>query len=359
MSDPGTYLVACARGARALLLTGCKPDERRRRLDKGRFGWTAAGVWGTSVGDRWIAIDVETAAARDSICAVGMVESVGGNLRPLGHWLLRPPRDEWSSFNTGIHGIRRQDVIDKPTLAQWWPEFLDIVAGDPVVAHNAAFDMNAFKYTLEACGVDVSPFRFACSRVIARDAWPGWWSYSLPVIVEQLKLPAFDHHNPLDDALACGRIVHSALSHHAVDSLDTLVAERRLRWGMVDESRYKPFTNTNTKSTGSIITPTPSAGIVFDEDHPLFGKLVAFTGTLSSMNRARAAQLVVDLGGKFSDNITKKTNYLVTATQDFRALAAGASVSNKRSKAEQLISKGADLELIPEDEFLQLVHSAR
>ncbi|MDB4873072.1 MAG: hypothetical protein JWL97_4076 [Gemmatimonadales bacterium] len=308
------------------------------------------------MGDRWIAIDVETAADRDSICAVGMVESVNGDLRPLGRWLFRPPRDEWNDFNIGIHGIRPQDVVGKPTLAQWWLEFLDIVAGDPVVAHHAAFDMNAFRYTLEACGVDVSPFRFACSRVIARDAWPGWWSYSLPVVVEQLKLPAFDHHNPLDDALACGRIVHSALSHHAMESLDTLVAERRLRWGTVDESRYKPFTN-NTNG-GNIIAPSPSAGIVFDEDHPLFGRLVAFTGTLKSMNREQAAQLVVDVGGHFSKSVTKKTNYLVIGTQDFRALAAGSSVSNKRSKAEALLSAGADLELIPEDEYLQLVYSA-
>ncbi|MGH3380741.1 MAG: exonuclease domain-containing protein [Actinoallomurus sp.] len=310
------------------------------------------------MGDRWIAVDVETAAGRDSICAVGMVESVGGDLRPLGRWLLRPPRDEWSAFNIGIHGIHPQDVVGKPTLAQWWPEFVDIVADDPVIAHHAAFDMNAFRYTLEACGVDVSPFRFACSRVIARDAWPGWWSYSLPVIVKQLNLPAFDHHNPLDDALACGRIVRSALSHHAVDSLDTLVAERSLHWGMVDESRYSQFTNTKN-SGSSIIAPIPSAGAVFDEDHPLFGKVVVFTGTLGSMTRAQAAQLVVDVGGTFGKSVTKKTNYLVTGTQDFSFLAAGASVSNKRSKAEARISAGADLELIPEDEFLQLVYSAK
>lgn len=309
------------------------------------------------MGDRWIAIDVETAAGRDSICAVGIVESVGGRLRPLGRQLLRPPRDEWNSFNMAIHGIRPQDVVGKPTLAEWWPSFLDVVTGDPVVAHHAAFDMNAFRYTLEACGVDVIPFRFACSRVIARDAWPGWWSYSLPVIVEQLNLPAFDHHDPLDDALACGRIVHSALSHYGVDSLDALVVERRLRWGLVDEGRYDPFVSIKNGSR-SVIAPIPSAGATFDEAHPLLGKSVAFTGTLSSMTRAQAAQLVVDVGGHFGRSVTKRTNYLVTGTQDFRVLAKGASTSNKRSKAEALISAGADLELIPEDEFLQLVHSA-
>src|SRR5215213_7799629 len=49
--------------------------------------------WGV-MSDRWVAVDVETAADRDSICAVGIVEWVDGELRKIGRWLLRPPRGE-------------------------------------------------------------------------------------------------------------------------------------------------------------------------------------------------------------------------------------------------------------------------
>ena len=244
--------------------------------------------------DRWFAVDVETAADRDSICAVGLVESVGGSLRPAGRWLLRPPRGVWNGFNIGIHGIRPENVAGKPTLAQWWPEFLEIVSGYPVVAHHAAFDMNAFRYTLEACGVDVDPFRFACSRIIARDAWPGHWSYSLPVVVEYLQLPPFAHHDPLDDALACARIVQCALLEHDADSLPALVASRRLRWGLVDESLYEPFIDAK-RAWGRIVPPDPLPGISFDEGHPLFGRVVVFTGALESMTRREAAQLVANV----------------------------------------------------------------
>jgi DNA polymerase-3 subunit epsilon len=107
------------------------------------------------------------------------------------------------------------------------------------------------------------------------------------------------------------------------------------------------------------VHPEPSPGVVFDEDHPLYGQLVVFTGTLDSMTRAEAAQLVVDVGGHFGNSVTKKTNYLGCGYQDFRVLAAGASASSKKPKAQALISAGADLELIPEDEFYQPVHSAR
>jgi DNA polymerase-3 subunit epsilon len=308
------------------------------------------------VRDRWLAVDVETAADRDSICAVGIVESVGGDLRPVGRWLLRPPRGVWSGFNISIHGIQPGDVAGKPTLAQWWPEFLAILGDDPVVAHHAAFDMNAFRYTLEACEVDVAPIRFACSRIVARDAWPGLWSYSLPIVVQLLGLPAFAHHDPLDDALASARIVQRALSKHGASSLDALVTLRRLRWGWADESLYEPFIDCK-RTWGRIVPPEPVPGVIFDEGHPLFGRLVAFTGTLDSMTRRDAAQLVVDIGGHFGNGVTKKTNYLVCGYQDFRFLAEGASISSKKQKAQALISAGADLELVPEDEFIRLVHS--
>jgi DNA polymerase III epsilon subunit-like protein len=122
-----------------------------------------------------------------------------------------------------------------------WPEFLAIVDTAPVIAHHAAFDMNAFRYTLAASNIDVEVFRFACSRVIARDTWPGWWSYSLPIVVDELHLPNFEHHDPLDDAMACARIVQLAIVHRKTNSLEDLIAARHFKWGRVDESLYQPF----------------------------------------------------------------------------------------------------------------------
>jgi DNA polymerase-3 subunit epsilon len=309
--------------------------------------------WGV-MSDRWIAVDVETAADRDSICAVGIVEWVDGELRKIGRWLLRPPRGEWNPFNISTHGIRPHDVVGKPTLAQWWPEFLAIVDTAPVIAHHAAFDMNAFRYTLAASNIDVEVFRFACSRVIARDTWPGWWSYSLPIVVDELHLPNFEHHDPLDDAMACARIVQLAIVHRKTNSLEDLIAARHFKWGRVDESLYQPFSGSGSVQ---LTCPQPSPGVVFDPLHPLFGRIVVFTGALDSMTRSRAAQLVVNVGGQFANSVTKKTHYLVCGYQDFRKLAGGTNNSRKREKAQSLINEGADLELLPENEFLELVYS--
>lgn len=50
---------------------------------------------------------------------------------------------------------------------------------------------------------------------------------------------------------------------------------------------------------------------IFDEEHPLFGKVCVFTGILDKMQRKEAMQIVADLGGSPGDGVTKKTNYLI------------------------------------------------
>ena len=65
-------------------------------------------------------------------------------------------------------------------------------------------------------------------------------------------------------------------------------------------------------------------------------------------------QRVVDAGGCCGNGMTKDTNYLVMGDQDFARLRNGEK-SSKLVKAEGMIAKGADLELIGEDEFLRML----
>ena len=92
----------------------------------------------------------------------------------------------------------------------------------------------------------------------------------------------------------------------------------------------------------------------FDEDNPLFGRVCVFTGALESFTRREAMQLVADLGGECGDNITQKTNFLVLGNNDYCASIKGGK-SNKQKKAESLIAKGADLQIISESAFLDML----
>lgn len=92
----------------------------------------------------------------------------------------------------------------------------------------------------------------------------------------------------------------------------------------------------------------------FDENNPLFGKIVVFTGTLERMTRRDAMQVVADLGGINGDTVTKKTNYLVLGNNDMCASIKDGK-STKQKKAEKYILDGADLAIISEDVFYDML----
>ena len=63
-----------------------------------------------------------------------------------------------------------------------------------------------------------------------------------------------------------------------------------------------------------------------DESHPLYGKTVVLTGTLSSMTRDEATKRLTALGAKVAGSVSKKTDLVI----------AGASAGSKLTKAREL-----------------------
>ena len=89
-------------------------------------------------------------------------------------------------------------------------------------------------------------------------------------------------------------------------------------------------------------------------DSPLYGKVCVFTGKLDTLTRKDAAQLVADLGGICADGVTKKTNFLIMGTNEYCPTIVGGK-STKQKKAESLILKGADLQILTENVFLDML----
>lgn len=82
--------------------------------------------------------------------------------------------------------------------------------------------------------------------------------------------------------------------------------------------------------------------------------MCVFTGTLDKMQRKEAMQLIADLGGIPGDGVTKKTNYLILGNNDYcKTIKDGKS--SKQKKAEKMILEGADLQIVPEAVFYDIV----
>ena len=91
-----------------------------------------------------------------------------------------------------------------------------------------------------------------------------------------------------------------------------------------------------------------------DPDHPFYQKTVVFTGHLKSMTRDTAQKMIATIGGIPGNTVTSDTNYLVCGYQDAYHLH-GKDKSSKMIKAEGYASKGYDIQIINEVDFLELL----
>ncbi len=92
-----------------------------------------------------------------------------------------------------------------------------------------------------------------------------------------------------------------------------------------------------------ILGINPETKLSSERPTPLSGKKIVITGTLSSMGRTQAVQLVINAGGRVADSVSKETDYLVIGEKPG---------GNKTSRAKDL-----GITILTEDEFIALVNS--
>jgi hypothetical protein len=97
-------------------------------------------------------------------------------------------------------------------------------------------------------------------------------------------------------------------------------------------------------------TPSPSAEITVD----LGGQSFLFTGKLATMQRKEAEGKVREAGGAVSSGVTAKLHYLVIGDEG-SPLYGNGKKGSKQLKAEELNAEGANIRIISETAFLQML----
>ncbi|NNJ24494.1 tetratricopeptide repeat protein [Alienimonas chondri] len=86
---------------------------------------------------------------------------------------------------------------------------------------------------------------------------------------------------------------------------------------------------------------------------PLAGETIAFTGTLASMTHAAAARLVADLGGTFTERLTRSTTLLVVGEEGWPLADDGAPTVKFRHAAEWNRTGEATVRVLAESDWLR------
>lgn len=308
------------------------------------------------------AIDFETATAkRSSACALGLVIVDSGRIVDEQSWFIRPPDNEYHSFNTRLHGISASDTEDAASFGQVWGEATAMTQDHLLVAHNAAFDTSVLRHSAAYHDYTPPEASFFCTLRLARSRWPDFGSWRLPDVCDALGIAGLNHHDALSDARAAARVL---LTMCELDSSGVFEVCEKLgyRTGRLSIHHYAPFSNAARRSSSSSrsnvrvseIEPTVDE---IDPDGLLFGKRVAFTGTLDSMTRNTAFQVTVNSGGEPSTSVSKRTHFLVLGMTDYSRVGAD-GMSTKLRKAVELRDSGAAIEIIDENDFLRIADPA-
>ena len=310
------------------------------------------------LGRSFVAIDFETATSeRSSACAVGVVVFEQGQATDKLNLLIRPPDNQYDSFNTILHGIGPTDTRRAADFPEVWERVARLLDGRLVIAHNTAFDLSVLRRSADHHGYAPAPFPFACSYRIARSAMPDIASWSLDVLADDFGIP-LSHHDPLSDANVAG-LLWLALPDRFGTTASDLLATHGYRLGYCHPTEYRPFSNAKPPASGSSRSSRLSVKEFASRGEPdpdglLFSKKIVFTGTLASMSRRDAYQAAVDAGAKPSQSVSKFTSYVVVGSTDLRQVGASGR-SSKHRKALALAAEGRPIEVIDEDQFICLL----
>lgn len=288
----------------------------------------------------YVALDLETTGLDpewDSIIEIGMVRVRRGEVVAEYSTLVNPgmPIDD---FIAELTGITNDMLAAAPALPEVLPAARDFLGDDIILGYNINFDINFIYDNCEYQGLKPVSNGYIDTMRISRRV-----------------LPDLKHHRLGDIVNALG--VDHAQAHRAIGDCHATIGCYKALLAHIDAGAGREAYITEVSRHGAQrpdLHALTADGTAVDEMHPLYGKHCVFTGTLAKMVRLDAAQAVVNVGGLCDNRVNKDTNFLILGASDYSKIKDGKS--NKLKRAESLIAKGADLQIISENVFYDLMN---
>ena len=240
------------------------------------------------------------------------------------------PDENIPEFITDLTGITNDMVNDAPKIYEVIGKFKDFIGNDIIVGHNVTFDI---RFLSEQADFVNDYFDTLSS---SRKLLPEMPHHRLKDLIAYFNIPTDKLHRSFEDCLA---------TYNALCCLCDLQKETGI--SLLPKKLFgnkKSFDLRTLASDGSMV----------DEDNYFYGRRCCFTGVLEKYTRKEAAQMVVNVGGFCDNGVTTKTNYLILGNNDYCSSIKDGK-SNKQKKAEELILKGCDMQIIDENTFYSLI----
>jgi len=270
---------------------------------------------------KFTAIDVETAhGARWSICQIGLVQIINGEPINRLSKLIKPPKNEYSNWNTHLHGINSEITKNSPSFLEIWADIKPLIENQLIVAHNVSFDMECLVQSLKFYGLDVPNFEVDCTYKRT--------GVNLSDLCQAMGIFLPNHHDALCDAEACATIYLKLMNNEPINYSKI-------------ELNLRPKLHNRLK--GNILKPDLEKS---DKSSIFYNKKVVITGVLETISREEAADIVKKMGGDNNMAVSRQTDFIITGADP------GPS---KLRKAEKYNSEGANIQILFETEFKEII----
>lgn len=299
----------------------------------------------------FVALDIEYADSIQHICQLGLV--VVRNLEIVDRrvWLMRPPGNRYEERCIRVHGITPDVTADAPSFEQAWPEIWEYLKGEHLWAHNAAsVEHPVINKNICFCEQDFDTITWIndSRELYQRPDCPNGGN-GLVQCCMALGIPRGKHHDALDDAEMCARIVIAAINEQKpcwenvpLTAEELRKAEQKKR--VLHLGEFLDYYNNTTSGeedafaelTSTCEGAVPQTVDVFDngdrmpgessehvdfsrlntgDGNPLYGKKVVLTGVFT-IDRKDIEKAIEEMGAKKVPKPTRNTDAIILGTKN-------------------------------------------
>jgi DNA polymerase-3 subunit epsilon len=215
-----------------------------------------------------------------------------------------------------VHGIYAKTTINEPTFDIVWEEIKPFLENQIVVAHNVSFDRSVLEESLKLYDIISLEILWLCTFELT--------GMNLENACELYDVELLNHHNALDDALACGNLFVKLLSGYKPKGYEYIHHEKRESF---HEKISKEFYKPDLESC--------------DQDSVFYNKHIVISGVFKNCSRNEMAKKLHESGAFIQTNVNHKTDFVL----------AGANMGPaKKQKAESL-----GIPIISEEDFEKMI----
>ena len=288
----------------------------------------------------------------DSICRLTFTPVKNGVILSPKVFYINP-QSVWEATSRKID---RGYCEAAPTMAEAWKAMSELISGDDImVAASDGFSARALWGHLKRMDISFSPMEYLNAKALARKLFPTEFSYNFDMLAGKFT-PEWQYaEDPEAVTNGWAQILMRGMTEQGVPDLRSFAEESGINIGKLSPEDFLPsLTKRDYSNRPSTKLDFSDVDLNPDPENPFYGMNVVFTGKLEYLTRDNARRLVYSVGGEAPERLTNSTNFLVVGKQDLRVVGEK-GMSGKMKKAAAMKEKGADIELIDESDFFEMI----